>query len=101
MNFAAMILPQRVVAALGWTLFHSLWQGALAALGFAVVLYFSRRSGARLRYGLGLAALALLVLVSALTFWNQYAAGGPSAPVPMAGRAGSVPPPPVTAVGEA
>jgi bla regulator protein blaR1 len=72
MNFATMILPQQTVEALGWTLFHSLWQGALAALAFAVVLYFSRRSSARLRYGLGLAVLALMVLASVLTFRNHY-----------------------------
>jgi bla regulator protein BlaR1 len=76
MNFATMILPQQIVEALGWTLFHSLWQGALAALAFAVVLYFSRRSSARLRYGLGLAILALMLLVSILTFRNHYNAAG-------------------------
>ncbi len=78
MNFAALLLPERMVEALGWTLFHALWQGALAALGFAVVLYFTRRTGARLRYGLGLAALALTLLMAALTFWNHYAAAGPA-----------------------
>ena len=79
MNFATMILSQRIVEALGWTLFHSLWQGALAALGFAVILYFSRRSSSRMRYGLGLAVLALMLLVSVLTFWNHYNAAGPDA----------------------
>jgi bla regulator protein BlaR1 len=79
MNFAAMILPQRMIEALGWTLFHALWQGVLAALGFAVALYFTRRGSARLRYGLGLAALALILLLSLSTFWNHYAAAAPAA----------------------
>lgn len=78
MNIAAILLPQRMVEALGWTLFHALWQGALAALGFAAVLYFSRRYSARLRYGLGLATLALVLLMSGLTFWNHYSGSGPA-----------------------
>ncbi len=80
MNIAALFLPERIVNALGWTLFHSLWQGALAALGFAVVLYFSRRYSARARYGLGLAVLALALLMSALTFWNHYESSGQAGP---------------------
>jgi beta-lactamase regulating signal transducer with metallopeptidase domain len=80
-NFAAMILPQRMIEALGWTLFHALWQGALAALGLAVVLYFTRRTSARLRYGLGLAALALILLLSLSTFWNHYAGAAPAGTV--------------------
>jgi beta-lactamase regulating signal transducer with metallopeptidase domain len=82
MNFAILILPQQIVEALGWTLFHSLWQGALAALGFAVILYFSRRTSSRMRYGLGLAVLALMLLASVLTFWNHYRAFDPGAIAP-------------------
>lgn len=78
MNIAAILLPHRIIEALGWTLFHSLWQGALAALGFAAVLYFSRRYSARVRYGLGLATLALVLLMSGLTFWNHYSGSGPA-----------------------
>jgi bla regulator protein BlaR1 len=94
MNFAAMILPQRIVEALGWTLFHSLWQGALAALGFALVLYFSRRNSARVRYALGLATLLLVLVASLATFRNHYAAFGavpaPGTAVPaVAAAAGS------------
>ncbi|TFG88081.1 MAG: M56 family metallopeptidase, partial [Hyphomicrobiales bacterium] len=93
MNIAAMILPQAMVEALGWTLFHSLWQGALAALAFAVILYFSRRASARARYGLGLAVLALMLLVSVLTFWNHYQAAGPGAVAPRAATTSAVPAP--------
>lgn len=97
MNLATWLLPQRIVEALGWTLFHSLWQGALAALGFAAVLFFSRRSGARLRYGLGLAALALVVLMSGLTFWSHYASGAAAGPAVQAGPAASAPAQPAAA----
>jgi len=77
MNFIAWLFPQRIIEALGWTLLHSLWQGALAALGFAVVLYFLRRSSARTRYAMGLFVLALVLVVSVMTFWNQFAASAP------------------------
>ena len=81
------MLPQRIIEALGWTLFHSLWQGALAALVFAVVLYFTRRTSARLRYGLGLATLALVLLMSGLTFWNHYSGSGPAGSAALVGQA--------------
>lgn len=105
MNFAANILPGNVVNALGWTLLHSLWQGALAALGFALFLYLSRRASARARYAMGLAVLALVLLASLATFWNHFsdpagtpapvisaaaapavAVGGPAAAVPLSRR---------------
>ncbi|HSQ36115.1 MAG TPA: M56 family metallopeptidase, partial [Candidatus Binatia bacterium] len=89
MNFAILILPQQTVEALGWTLFHSLWQGTLAALGFAVFLYFSRRTSSRMRYGLGLAVLALMLLASVLTFRNHYHTAGADAAVLMSGTSGS------------
>jgi beta-lactamase regulating signal transducer with metallopeptidase domain len=95
MNFAANILPASVVNALGWTLLHSLWQGALAALGFALFLYLSRRASARARYAMGLAVLALVLLASLATFWNHFsvpAAGGApvvsAAPAPFAAAGG-------------
>ena len=89
MNLAILILPQQTVEALGWTLFHSLWQGALAALGFAVILYFSRRTSSRMRYGLGLAVLALMLLASVLTFRNHYNAPGSDATALMPGTGAS------------
>ena len=100
MNFAAMILPQRIVEALGWTLFHALWQGALAALGFAVVLYFSRRTSSRLRYGLGLGVLALVLLLSGLTFWNHYSPSRTAQPVAVSRPAAPLALPAVIGTGE-
>jgi bla regulator protein BlaR1 len=77
MNIVTAVLPGRVVDALGWTLFHSLWQGALAALAFAAVLYVSRRYSARVRYALGLAALLLVLAASVITFFSYYTDHGP------------------------
>lgn len=89
MNFAASLLPETVVAALGWTLVHSLWQGALAALGFAVILYFSRRASASARYAMGLAVLVLVLLGSAVTFWNHYAAPAAAGPAALVATGGA------------
>ncbi len=77
MNFSTWLFPQRVTAALGWTLLHSLWQGALAALGLAAVLFFLRRSSARTRYAMGLFVMVLVLAVSVMTFWNQFSAAAP------------------------
>ena len=54
--------------ALGWTLVHSLWEGAAVAVVLAVVLALTR--SARVRYAA--ACLAMLVLAAAfsITFWH-------------------------------
>jgi GWxTD domain-containing protein len=51
--------------ALGWTLFHLLWEGSVVALALAVTLCFARSS--RLRYACGCAALAMMPAVFAIT----------------------------------
>ena len=92
MNFATVLLPGRVVDALGWTLFHSLWQGALAALAFALVLYLTRQYSARVRYALGLMALLLVLAASVITFFSYYGdpSSGASPTVAVTGAAGAI-----------
>lgn len=46
---------------LGWTLLHSLWQGALVAGGLALVLRFVPGSMARLRIATAWGALLLVM----------------------------------------
>jgi len=48
--------------AIGWTLIHSLWQGALLALLAAVMLRLARHQSAELRYVISFCTLALLLL---------------------------------------
>jgi GWxTD domain-containing protein len=52
--------------ALGWTLFHLLWEGSVVALALAVSLCFTRSS--RVRYACGCAALMMLLAAFAVTF---------------------------------
>jgi GWxTD domain-containing protein len=59
-------------AALGWTLVHSLWQGALAALVLAVALRIFRCAEAR--YAAGCGALVLLAAAFAFTFARELPA---------------------------
>ena len=54
--------------ALGWTLLHSLWQGALVAAVLAGALLLLRRQRAELRYAASAGALALIVALAGLTF---------------------------------
>ena len=57
-----------ILARLAWTLIHSVWQGALVALLLLIALGFAYRAAARVRYGLGLTALAALVALPVATF---------------------------------
>lgn len=56
------------VLALGWTLLHSLWQGALIWGLFAFAMVVLRDARPDLRYGTGLVALAALALTPLITF---------------------------------
>ena len=53
--------------ALGWTLLHFVWQGALVALLLAGVLYLLRRRTAQVRYAVSCGALVLLLVLPVLT----------------------------------
>ena len=61
--------------ALGWTLVHSLWEGALVALVLGATLSVMR--SARARYAAACAAMLVLVAAFALTFVREM----PEAPV--------------------
>ena len=57
-----------LMRALGWTLLHSLWQGALVALAAAALLMLLHRHAAALRYKVAAGALLTLLALSGLTF---------------------------------
>lgn len=65
-------LKAPVVEALGWTLLHSLWQGAVVMLVLAVILGLTKDRQAHTRYGFSVAALSLMLFWSVLTFFNHY-----------------------------
>ncbi|SNC75006.1 Signal transducer regulating beta-lactamase production, contains metallopeptidase domain [Hymenobacter gelipurpurascens] len=74
MNWLEQLLPPALVRALGWTLVHSLWQGAVVALALAGLLLLLRRHRAVVRYNTAAAALVALLVLATVTFGRYYAA---------------------------
>ncbi|HVW95392.1 MAG TPA: M56 family metallopeptidase [Mucilaginibacter sp.] len=60
-----------LVRALGTTLMHSLWQGALLAFAGGLIIVFTRKSTAALRYNLLTGAMMLFTLGVIGTFLSQ------------------------------
>ena len=54
--------------ALGWTLLHSLWQGALVAAVLAGALLLLRRQRAEVRYAASAGSLGVVVALAGITF---------------------------------
>jgi predicted membrane channel-forming protein YqfA (hemolysin III family) len=54
--------------ALGWTLLHFCWQGAIVALIFACADRMTLRANSGIRYALALGALALMPVTVMTTF---------------------------------
>ncbi len=67
------IFSEQFIHALGWTLLHSLWQGALIALIIALLLVFLHRFSARFRYMLYSGSLLLFAGLAGFTFILSYA----------------------------
>ena len=78
MTWLEQLLPPALVRALGWTLLHSLWQGAVVALALVGLLLLLRGHSARVRYATAAAALSLLLLLSLATFVRYYQAAAPA-----------------------
>ena len=64
-----------LVRALGWTLLHSLWQGALVAAVLAGALLLLRRQRAEVRYVVSAGALGAVVALAGITFGLYFTAG--------------------------
>ncbi len=72
MNFVYQYMPEGLINAIGWTIFHSIWQGGAAALLLGIILFFMNRKPARLKYAVSVSALLIVVLASAATFIIEY-----------------------------
>ncbi|WP_192822714.1 M56 family metallopeptidase [Rufibacter sp. LB8] len=75
-NLVFDLLPQAVMHALGWTLLHSLWQGALLAVVLAAVLALMHRHSAATRYYVAGAGLVVLLGLAVITFLQVYEPNG-------------------------
>lgn len=65
-----------LIERLGWTLLHSLWQGALIVMVYAVLRVLLRDRSPESRYALSLATFVLLALAPVATFLLIGAADG-------------------------
>jgi beta-lactamase regulating signal transducer with metallopeptidase domain len=68
MNNLTHFFSNEFVAALGWSLLHSLWQGALIALLLGIVLLFLQKRSSNLRYTLAASSLGLTLIAFFGTF---------------------------------
>jgi beta-lactamase regulating signal transducer with metallopeptidase domain len=66
------IFSEEFISAIGWTLLHSLWQGALIALLLGVSLLFLQKKSATLRYNIGASAIVLTFIAFLGTFTFLY-----------------------------
>ncbi|MFC5408617.1 M56 family metallopeptidase [Larkinella bovis] len=66
------LFSEPLTTALGWALVHTLWQGVLLTALAALALRWTARMSSDVRYGLGIGALALQVLVFLGTVWICY-----------------------------
>ncbi|MCP9752889.1 M56 family metallopeptidase [Ferruginibacter sp. HRS2-29] len=78
----------KMIQALCWTLIHSLWQGLLLAGITGLVILFTRKKSAAVRYNLLTSALVLFMVTISITFCLQ------------AGKAFTEVSVPLTAIGE-
>ena len=68
--------PQNLIDVLGWTVFHSIWQGAIIGLVFYLLLTTQNFKSSRTRFNAAWTTLFLQLLTSICTFyyiWNTYA----------------------------
>lgn len=72
MKIIQYLFSTEIIEALGWTLIHSLWQGALIAIVLTILLLFMRHNSAQVKYFISFVALFGLIVWSAATFVRSY-----------------------------
>ena len=65
-------IPDNVINALGWTIFHSLWQGLIIGLILFLIFKFRPNISSQARYVMGVFALAAILISSLFTFIIAY-----------------------------
>ena len=76
------LLSPTLIDALGWTLLHTLWQGALFAVLLGLALIALRAYSAQARYLVAVGFLAAFFLTVGLTFVGLYSSAPPTAALP-------------------
>ena len=76
-----LLLRHELLHALGWTLLHFVWQGALAALAYAALDASLPRLGPHVRYAAACACLAAMLALPGVTFLRLVVSAPPRAEV--------------------
>ena len=66
------ILSPKLIHALGWTLVHSIWQGALFAVALGLLLVLLRKFSARARDNVSIGMFCAFLLTAGLSFVQLY-----------------------------
>ncbi len=72
MEFLYRFFPETLIEAIGWTLFHSLWQGAILTILLTGVLYILKKSRAQIRYLVSFLMLVVLFIWAGISFTSAY-----------------------------
>jgi GWxTD domain-containing protein len=83
MNTLILLVRAPVAKALGWTLIHFLWEGALIAALVGAALYLCRRASARTRYALACVGMLGMLAVFAVTLAILWPAAVPGIAAPV------------------
>lgn len=68
MELISKYISEDFLYSIGWTIFHSLWIGALISILLFITLNILSRASARLRYNISLGALISIVVILPLVF---------------------------------
>ena len=72
MKILQSFISEELIHAIGWTLIHSIWQGALIAIVMSVLFMGIKDKSAKLRYLGANMALLLVLILAVLTFVDLY-----------------------------
>ena len=72
MNIITDLFNDSIINALGWSLFHTLWQGIILAFITGVLIYILRYKSAQIRYLISFLSLVLIVGLSVFHFIHNY-----------------------------
>ena len=72
MQFVSKLFSAEFVEALGWTLLHSLWQGAIVAVILGFIMLLMKKNSAQIKYLVSYFSLLIIVGWSVNTFVHSY-----------------------------
>ncbi len=71
-NYIVNLFTPELLEAIGWTIIHSLWQGALVAVLLTIVLNTLKHNASTNRYVVSVTALFAMLQISLFTFFTVY-----------------------------